>query len=84
MRHAESVNTAAFSPDGERVVTASSDKTARIWMVPLVAPTISETACKLLRDYDVVGLLERYGIDVKEPICGPDAPAAEPRLMIDR
>ena len=25
------VNSAAFSPDGTRVVTASSDKTARIW-----------------------------------------------------
>ena len=29
--HGESVNSAAFSPDGTRVVTASADGTARIW-----------------------------------------------------
>lgn len=25
---------AAFSPDGQRVVTASGDKTAKIWWIP--------------------------------------------------
>ena len=29
--HDDFVNSAAFSPDGSRIVTASSDKTARIW-----------------------------------------------------
>jgi WD40 repeat protein len=29
--HEEFVNSAAFSPDGTRIVTASVDKTARIW-----------------------------------------------------
>ena len=29
--HDSSVNSAAFSPDGSRIVTASSDETARIW-----------------------------------------------------
>ncbi len=29
--HADAVNSAAFSPDGARVVTASKDKTARLW-----------------------------------------------------
>jgi WD40 repeat protein len=28
------VRSAAFSPDGTRVVTASSDATARIWQLP--------------------------------------------------
>jgi WD40 repeat protein len=30
--HAGSVNSAAFSPDGSRIVTASGDGTARVWM----------------------------------------------------
>jgi WD40 repeat protein len=29
--HAKEVTSAAFSPDGQRVVTASWDKTARVW-----------------------------------------------------
>ncbi|MEH2036760.1 WD40 repeat domain-containing protein, partial [Nostoc sp.] len=29
--HTDTVNSASFSPDGERIVTASSDNTARVW-----------------------------------------------------
>jgi WD40 repeat protein len=38
--HGGSVESAAFNPDGSRIVTASSDKTARIWDAA-TAPTDS-------------------------------------------
>jgi WD40 repeat protein len=31
LQHDGPVNTATFSPDGKRIVTASTDHTARIW-----------------------------------------------------
>jgi WD40 repeat protein len=31
MKHEREVLTAQFSPDGQRVVTASADSTARVW-----------------------------------------------------
>jgi hypothetical protein len=32
--HSRVVSSTAFSPDGNRVVTASFDKTARVWQLP--------------------------------------------------
>jgi hypothetical protein len=36
MKHEDVVNSALFSPDGQRVVTASWDKTAWVWDVPIM------------------------------------------------
>jgi WD40 repeat protein len=36
------VRSAAFSPDGTRVVTASRDNTARVWDVPLASGPLAE------------------------------------------
>ena len=44
--HDDAVHSAAFSPDGSRIVTASGDKTARIWD----AATAKEIA--VLRGHD--------------------------------
>jgi WD40 repeat protein len=77
LQHKDLVLSASFSPDGGRLVTASADKTARLWKAPPVAPpNIVATAYKMLGDHETAGLSTRYGIDVKEPICMRDAPAA--------
>jgi WD40 repeat protein len=31
--HTKNVSSAAFSPDGKRIVTASDDETARLWVI---------------------------------------------------
>jgi hypothetical protein len=77
LRHEEPVLSAAFSPDGTRVVTASYDHTARLWNVKWPQGPITAVACALLRDRDIAGLAERYGIVIREPICGPDMPAPD-------
>src|SRR6185503_9056875 len=38
MEHGHRVHSAQFSPDGKRIVTASSDKTARVWDAPTGLP----------------------------------------------
>ena len=84
MRHEDRVTDALFSPDGTRVVTASADKTARMWIAPPIARDIVATACKMLLDHDTAALSTSYGIAVEDPICAGDEPAPDPTLMIDR
>ena len=49
--HEDYVRSAAFSPDGSRIVTASDDETARIWDVRLetmsVKDLLAETCARL-------------------------------------
>jgi WD40 repeat protein len=48
MRHDGEVLSAQFSADGQRVVTASRDKTARVWDAPddvLLLADLAEAAC---------------------------------------
>jgi hypothetical protein len=49
--HDDDMTSAGFSPDGSRIVTASFDKTARIWDAP-PPDDVGENSCsqKLLRD----------------------------------
>ncbi len=47
LRREGSVDSAQFSPDGTRVVTASKDQTARVWDVFTVSPTDAEIVASL-------------------------------------
>jgi hypothetical protein len=38
----------------------------------------------MLGDHDVSELSARYHIEIKEPICAPNAPAPGPELMTER
>ena len=44
LKHQAAVESAAFSPDGTRVVTASGDQTARLWDIPLDTGTLADWA----------------------------------------
>ncbi|MCE2662510.1 MAG: hypothetical protein LW716_06930 [Microcystis sp. 53602_E8] len=51
--HQDRVWTAAFSPDGKRIVTASSDKTARVWPVENLDRLLVR-GCNWLKNYLIV------------------------------
>ena len=72
------VISAAFSPDGSRIVTASFDKTARIWDVSTIPKgNILQVACALLKlREDPVSLdgVTDYPLTFDRPICATDPP----------
>jgi len=57
LRHGDAVNSASFSPDGTRIVTASDDKTARLWDAHTGKP---------------IGQPMRHGDKVKTAFFSPD------------
>jgi WD40 repeat protein len=61
LAHQEKVVSAAFSPDGTRVVTASGDQTARVWETGLDDTAPAEWAALAARSPFVLidGVLER-------------------------
>ena len=68
-------SSAAFSPDGARIVTASSDKTARIWAVSHIPKgDIFQIASAWLPDHDLTDIAREYGLTNLEPICESDPP----------
>jgi WD40 repeat protein len=75
-RSAVTIN--AFSPDGTRVVTASWDRTARVWDVSGIPPgNILQVACTYLKMHEDPVSLEgvtQYPLTFDRPICVTDPP----------
>ena len=70
---------AAFNRDETRILTWSTDGTARLWDISrLPHGNLIQIACRMLPDHDnhdTSELQDRYGVAITEPICGPDTPA---------
>jgi hypothetical protein len=67
--HAGPVRSAAFSPDGQRVVTASSDHTARLWDATWVTLVRSEILRERICAEKLVGAAQYFSSsELKDPI----------------
>ena len=73
--HGGHVNAAAFSPDGKRVITGSTDNTARIWHVRRDShrDNILQAACAFLRTAEDPVSLEGVALD-RDPLHTFDRP----------
>ena len=70
---------AAFSPDGARVITTSDDWTARIWDVSTIPKgNLFQIVCAWLPDHDLTGVARDYGLTNLDPICEGDPPLPDP------
>ena len=76
--HRGEVNSASFSPDGKRMVTASKDGTARVWdagtgkPVGAPIPSLSASAQKDIRGVDFRNFTYEYGLGEPETITVRD------------
>jgi WD40 repeat protein len=73
--HDKEVLSAAFSPGGRRVITASSDSTARLWDVGAIPKgDLFAIACAWLPDYDLTYIAPDYGLTNLRAICQEGPP----------
>ena len=73
--HGSAVRSAAFSPGGTRIVTASNDNTARVWDISTIPKgNILQIACRWLPDHNLDNLVLGYPIKIDKPICETDPP----------
>ena len=69
------MNSAVFSADGIRVVTASQDKTARVWDVSTIPKgNVRQVACQLLNNNFGLDGVTAYPLTFDRPICATDPP----------
>ena len=74
--HDGAVTSAAFSPDGGRIVTASDDSTARVWDISTLedGDAFAVASARLGNNADLTDLAKRYGLADLKPICGATTP----------
>ena len=73
--HSKSVVTVVFTPDGQSLITASQDNTARIWDIGSIpSGTIFKVACESLPEKDLSKIKEEYGFASLAPICIGETP----------
>jgi WD40 repeat protein len=74
--HEDPVNSAVFAPNGTKVVTASNDKSARVWdLTKLEKGEGFAIACQRLgNNTDMTDVRAHYGLGELMPICGEHAP----------
>lgn len=83
--HQDRINSAAFSPDGSRIVTASYDKTARIWDVHFATMSVkgllAEVCARRLAAISTMTRdeMRRAGYPDSEPLIDVCAGVAEAR-----
>jgi len=77
--HGGALYSAAFSKDGNRILTASGDKTARVWDASgIPAGDILSVACALLPDTKLDDLVQLGQLAIDKPICVTPPPPPDP------
>jgi WD40 repeat protein len=89
LAHEDRIVSAAFSPDGARLITATRSF-LRIWSLPPDTPDtpdtpdIATTACKMLGDQDKVDISGQFAAEDKGADLRAGHASADSKLMSDR